>query len=390
MTLSFENRTRIQSIDIVRGFIMVLMALDHTRDFFYDLSVQPLDLNSTYPALFLTRWVTHYCAPIFVFLAGTGAFLSLDRSGSKKATSLFLLTRGIWILFLEIAVINLSWTFDLSYEQMFLQVFWAIGWSMISLSVLIWLPFRLLAVIGLLIVLGHNLLDPVLPAQWGSNGWIWMAIHESGYVAFTDTRGLYFGYPILPWIGVMICGFVFGTIYKRPEAYRRKALLLLGLGSVLLFIVLRSTNWYGNEMPAQPYNTLWKNVLSFIDVQKYPPSLQFLLMTLGPCFIALALLEKTNNKISRIFQVYGKVPMFYYLLHVPLIHLIAIITAFSLGFDLAPFFSNMFFNKPDPAWGFSLGIVYVVWIAVVALLYYPCRWFMKVKATHKKWWLSYL
>lgn len=381
---------RIHAIDILRGFIMVIMALDHTRDFFSSLSYDPLDLTHTTPQMFLTRWVTHFCAPVFVFLAGTSAFLSLNKHRSKKTASLFLLKRGIWIIFLELVVINLSWTFDIHYTHLFVQVFWAIGWSMMFLAALIWLPVRWIAAIGLSLILFHNALDGIRPESFGSAGWLWMMLHEGGFASFGKTAGLFFAYPLIPWIGVMAAGYAFGTIYKKEAALRKRILLQTGLTCIIVFIVLRWTNVYGDEDLWVTYDTWWKTLLSFIDCTKYPPSLLYLLMTLGPAIIALAFLEKTNNKVSRFFTVYGKVPMFYYILHVPVIHGLAMIVAAVNGNNVSRFLQNLFFADPDPAWGFSLPVVYLVWIFVVLLLYVPCLWFMRVKARRKDWWLSYL
>ncbi|MFA6057097.1 MAG: heparan-alpha-glucosaminide N-acetyltransferase domain-containing protein [Taibaiella sp.] len=388
-TLSTHDK-RIHSIDILRGVIMVIMALDHTRDFFSSLSYDPLDLTQTTPQMFLTRWITHFCAPIFVFLAGTSAFLSLNKHGSKKTASLFLLKRGLWIIFLELVVINLSWTFDIHYMHLVAQVFWTIGWSMIFLAALIWLPIRWIAAIGLSMILFHNAFDGVAPENFGSAGWLWSMFHEGGFVAFGKTSGLFFAYPLIPWIGVMAVGYAFGTIYKKEAASRKKILLQIGLACIVLFIVLRWSNVYGNEGDWVTYEVWWKTVLSFINCTKYPPSFLYLLMTLGPGIIALAFLEKTNNKLSRFFTVYGKVPMFYYILHVPIIHGLAMIVAVFNGSNVSRFTQSLFFAAPDPTWGFSLPVIYMVWIFVVLLLYGPCLWFMKVKARRKDWWLSYL
>jgi uncharacterized membrane protein len=381
---------RIHSIDILRGFIMVIMALDHTRDFFSSLSYDPLDLAQTTPQMFLTRWITHFCAPIFVFLAGTSAFLSLAKRNSKKKASAFLLTRGLWIVFLELVVINLSWTFDIHYTHLFVQVFWAIGWSMIFLAALIWLPIKWVAAIGLSMILFHNAFDGVAPQNFGSAGWLWSMFHEGGFVPFGKTAGLFFAYPLIPWIGVMAVGYAFGTIYKKEAALRKKILLQIGLACIALFVVLRWSNAYGNDGDWVTYEVWWKTVLSFINCTKYPPSLLYLLMALGPGIIALAFLENTDNKVSRFFTVYGKVPMFYYLLHVPIIHGLAMIVAVFNGSNVSRFTQSLFFAAPDPTWGFSLPVIYMVWLFVVLLLYAPCLWFMRVKARRKDWWLSYL
>lgn len=381
---------RIQSIDILRGFIMVIMALDHVRDFFSSLTYDPLDLTQTTPQMFLTRWITHFCAPIFVFLAGTSAFLSFGKHGSKKKASLFLLKRGLWIIFLELVIINLSWTFDVYYTVLLVQVFWAIGWSMLFLSLLVWLPVRLIAAIGLAMILFHNALDGIRPESFGSAGWLWMMLHAGGFVPFSETSGLFFGYPLIPWVGVMAVGYAFGKIFKMESEVRRRLLLRIGLICVFLFIVLRFSNLYGNNGDWVTYEVWWKTVFSFVDCTKYPPSLLYLLMTIGPGIIALSFLENSSNKLSGFFMVYGKVPMFYYLLHVPIIHSLALLIAAMKGSDVSRFFHSLFLAKPDPSWGFDLPVVYLVWALVVVLLYYPCRWFMRLKERRKDWWLSYL
>jgi len=388
--ISPATNKRILSIDILRGIIMVIMALDHTRDFFASLMHDPLDLSTTTPQLFLTRWITHYCAPVFVFLAGTSAFLSSGKHGSKIAAAGFLLKRGLWIIFLDIAIINLSWSFDISYNGLFVQVFWAIGWSMIFLAAIQFLKLQYIAALGLSIILFHNLLDPLVPQDFGAGSWLWMVFHEGGYLPFSETAGVYFAYPLLPWIGVMAAGYAFGAIFKKESSVRKGMLLKIGLACIGIFIALRFSNIYGNKELWVAHEVWWKSLLSFLDCTKYPPSLLFLLMTLGPAFIALSLLENVDSKLSRFFMVYGKVPMFYYLLHVPLIHVLAIIVGMMNGHDPSRFFRQLFFNQQDATWGFSLPFVYFIWLLVVLLLYYPCRWFMRLKARRKDWWLSYL
>lgn len=381
---------RVLSIDILRGIIMVIMALDHTRDFFSLLSYDPLDLSQTSPQMFLTRWITHYCAPVFVFLAGTSAFLSLDKHGSKKAASRFLFKRGLWFIVLELLIINLSWSFDVTYSHLFVQVLWAIGWSMMFLSAIIWLPAKYIAAIGLSMILLHNVLDPVQPEDLGKADWLWMMLHAGGSVSFGPVSGFFFAYPLVPWLGVMATGYAMGKVFRMDSRRRKKILVGTGLTCILVFVVLRYSNIYGDPSPWQIYGTWWQTCLSFINCTKYPPSLLYVLMTLGPAFLALALLEHSGNKLSQLFTVYGRVPMFYYILHVPLIHTLAIIVAAAHGSNVSRFTQSLFFAQPDPTWGFGLPVVYLIWAAVVLLLYFPCRWFMRLKARRKDWWLSYL
>lgn len=389
-TLLPSGKPRIHSIDILRGIIMVIMALDHTRDFFSASNYDPLDLSQTTPQMFLTRWITHFCAPIFVFLAGTSAYLSLGKYASKGKAAGFLFKRGIWIIFLELVIINLSWTFDVHYQLLLVQVFWAIGWSMIFLSLLIRLPVRVIAIIGLSMILLHNTLDGIAPARFGQAGWLWMMLHQGGFVPFGEKTGLFFAYPLIPWLGVMATGYAFGTLFKKNSGTRKKLLFRIGITCITLFIVLRFSNLYGNNGDWVTYDVWWKTVLSFVDCTKYPPSLLFLLMTIGPGILSLSALERTQHTWSGFFTVFGRVPMFYYLLHVPVIHALAIGVAYFKGSNVSRFFHSLFFAAPDPTWGFDLPVVYLVWMLIVVILYFPCRWFMRLKATKKDWWLSYL
>jgi uncharacterized membrane protein len=372
---------RILSIDVLRGLIMVIMALDHVRDFYSNVQFNPLDLTQTSPQLFLTRWITHFCAPIFVFLSGTSAFLSLAKGKTKKQQSLFLLSRGLWLIFIELAVINLLWSFDITYSFLGVQVIWAIGWSMIFLAALIFLPTIYIAVIGLIIVFGHNAFDNF--HVQGSGKLFWMILHEQGPYPISKNWGFFVMYPIVPWIGVMALGYSFGTLFKLEVAQRTKWLLSIGTACIVLFITIRYTNMYGDKNLWVAQDSWWKTILSFIDCTKYPPSLLYLLMTLGPAMFLLVLFEKMSNPATRFVAVYGRVPFFYYLLHLIIIHGSAVIIAAMLGKTVV-----------DPlqtqTWGFGLVGVYTAWVIIIAALYLPCKWFMQVKARRKDWWLSYL
>jgi len=381
-------KQRILSIDILRGIIMVIMALDHVRDFFTGTTFDPLDLSQTSPQLFLTRWITHFCAPTFVFLAGTSAFLSAG-SKTKKQVSGGLLKRGLWLLLLELTVINFGWMFDPGFHVLFLQVIWAIGWSMIVLSALVYLKPLYIGLFGLLLIFGHNALDGIHADTLGQGKMIWQLLHEQAFERLNSYEMMFALYPLIPWIGVMAAGYVFGSVFKLEPAVRQVWLMRIGLACLALFVVLRFWNIYGDPFPWQVQPVWWKSVLAFVKCHKYPPSLLYLLMTLGVSILALAGLERANNKPSRIFIVYGRVPMFYYILHIYLIHAAQIITALLISYPVMPLLTHNT-DKLAVKWGFGLPGVYLIWFIVVVALYFPCRWFMRIKQTRKNWWLSYI
>jgi uncharacterized membrane protein len=375
---------RIVSVDVLRGLVMVIMALDHTRDFFSSVLFNPLDLTQTSPQLFLTRWITHFCAPIFVFLSGCSVFLSMQNGKSKSKAAGFLVKRGIWLIFVEIAIINLVFSFDPSYHFVGLQVIWAIGWSMLFLAAIIHLkPFHI-GLIGLIIIFGHNALDGIRPESFGRGKLFWMILHEQRFVPYGNGRLLGVFYPIIPWIGVMAAGYAFGWFFTLEAAKRRSWFLKIGLGCIAAFIIIRFTNLYGDASLWKEQGTWWKTALSFINCTKYPPSLLYLLMTIGPGILLLNLFEKVSNGFTKILSVYGYVPFFYYILHFFLIHLAAVFTSKAMDIEVGTIFN------PTPGWGFRLLIVYLVWILIVVSLYFPCKWFMGIKKTRKDWWLSYL
>ena len=375
---------RIISIDVLRGLVMIIMALDHTRDFFTNVTYDPLDLTQTSPQLFLTRWITHYCAPIFVFLAGCSVFLSIRKGKTKNEAARFLLTRGLWLIIVELVIVNFAFSFDIGYHFLGVQVIWAIGWSMIFLAALIYIKPLYAGIIGLLIVFSHNLLDGIRAESFGNAKLLWMFLHEQGFISYAKDRGLGVLYPIIPWIGVMASGYAFGWFFTIEQERRRNYFLKIGWSCITLFIIVRYSNIYGDLRQWQHQDTWWKSVLSFINCQKYPPSLLYLLMTIGPGILLLNLFEKYSNRITQVFSVYGSVPFFYYILHFFIIHLSAVIVAKIIGVNGG----NLF--NPDPAWGFGLPIVYLIWLLVVASLYYACKWFMGIKKRRNDWWLSYL
>jgi len=402
MNQTTVSRNRIQSIDILRGIVMVIMALDHVRDFFYRTNVtggasvatSPTDLATTTPALFFTRWITHFCAPIFVFLAGTSIFLMSQKKSTKELSG-FLLKRGLWLMIVEIVLITFSWTFNPFYNAIILQVIWAIGASMIVMGLLIYLPPKILLIIGLIIVFGHNLLNYSWINKDIKGGWGADLLYFSNFSAYQLDKTHFFiiVYAFVPWTGLMLLGYYFGRLFKPDvdPAKRKRILLVLGFSLLALFLVLRSINNYGDPVPwsTQSRGGVF-TFLSFLNINKYPPSLDFLCVTIGMCLIALSALEGIQNKVTEFFRVYGRVPMFYYVLHLYLIHLIGVIVFFAEGFSTADIVqpNNPFFFRPSGI-GFGLPGVYAIWIIVVLILYPLCKKYDRYKSSHRQWWLSY-
>jgi uncharacterized membrane protein len=390
------KKSRFGSIDLLRGLVMIIMALDHTRDYFHAdaFLYDPLNLNKTSVALFLTRWITHFCAPIFVLLAGTSAFISGQRKTKKQLAS-FLVKRGLWLIFLELTVVNFSWFFNIHFTFILLAVIWTLGVCMICLALLIFLPRKLILIIGLILVCAHNLLDNTHFQEHDVNCFLWGILHDQKMFTIGHFNIL-MAYPIIPWIGVMALGYCLGGIYTNDydAKKRRDVLLSLGLGSIVLFVILRSINAYGNPVPWTNQSSFDFNLLSFINVTKYPPSLDYLLITEGFALIFLALTEKVSNGLSRFISVYGRVPMFYYLLHIYLIHLIALLAAVLTGHswtDMTSFTTWISYMQNLRGYGFNLGVVYLIWISVVIALYPLCKIYDRYKTSHRdKWWLSYL
>ena len=398
---------RIDSVDLLRGIVMVLMMLDHTRDFVHNAAREfdPTDLSRTNVALFFTRWITHYCAPTFVFLAGTSAYLQSARGKSKVDLSRFLVTRGLWLILLEITIVQFVVTFRPTiYFLGFLQVIWVIGVSMIVLAALIHLPKSAIAAFGLLMIALHNLLDGIHVNSWrgpgtaipGAAGKLWILLHQpfEGFPVFGDNSpGVAVIYPLVPWIGVMAAGYVFGVLYQFDAQQRRRLLLIIGGSATLLFIILRAINLYGDPSRWSQQKSFLFTVLSFVNTTKYPPSLLFLLMTLGPAILTLALFEmgSPGGPIRKFFVTFGRVPLFFYVLQWFTAHVISIVLHFAFGKPVSWLWqSPLNFGPPLPGIGFNLAVVYLSWIAGVLLLYPLCRWFAGVKARRKAWWLSYL
>jgi uncharacterized membrane protein len=391
------RRMRIDSVDLLRGAVMVLMLLDHTREYVHrdGLVFDPADLSRTTVVLFLTRWVTHFCAPAFVFLAGTGVALQLARGKSKREISRFLVTRGAWLIVLEFTLIRFVVTFDLDYAAFpgMLQVIWAIGVGMMVLAVLIHLRTRWIAAIGIAIVALHNLTDPMSVAPGavppGGADALWMVLHQPGFIQVFGVRLLVL-YPVLPWIGVLLCGYCLGQVYGWDAERRRRLLVRLGLGMVAAFLLLRAANLYGNPFPWSAQKNAAFTVLSFINTQKYPPSLQFVLMTLGPALLLAWVEGVRRGPIGRALVTFGRVPLFFYLLQWVVAHSMGLLLSLAAGKPTSHLFGMPGFTPPQPGAGFSLGVVYLCWIAGIALLYPLCRWFAAVKQRRDEWWLSYL
>ena len=413
-----RQNLRIDSIDLLRGIVMVVMMLDHTRDYVHNgaLSLNPLDLTQTTTLLFLTRWITHYCAPTFVFLAGTGAYLQFARGKSRSELSRFLISRGLWLIVLEFTIVRLVALYNI--DRSFLgmpQVIWVIGVSMIVLAALIHLPLKVIAGFGLAMIFLHNLLDkyqvggiaPGIPGP-GPGGKLWMVLHQQGlfHTAGANSPVVLVLYPLIPWVGVMAAGYAFGALYQKDVSTRRRMLLSIGGLAVVLFVIVRAIDVYGEPLKWALQKNVVFTVLSFLSTTKYPPSLLFLLMTLGPAILALALFESRNRsaepeesvsqsvlkRARHFFITFGRVPLFFYLLQWATAHTISILLHLAFGKPYSWLFETPveWFSSPHPGIGFNLAVVYSCWIAGVLLLYPLCKWFAGVKQRRRDWWLSYL
>jgi uncharacterized membrane protein len=388
-------KKRVESIDILRGIVMIIMALDHVRDFFHvgAFTGDPLDPATTTPMLYFTRWITHFCAPTFVFLAGTSAYLVGLRK-TKAELSSFLIKRGLWLILIEVVVITFALTFNPLYNTVMLQVIWAIGISMVFLGLAVRLPYGVIFAIGALIVLGHNILDYPEAARKQEVGFLWDLLHNGRFDIYTyaSNRVLIIAYAFIPWLGIMFMGYSAGKLFEPTvdTHKRQKTLVITGLGLIVLFVVLRLLNDYGNPFPWAPQQNGVATFMAFMRVQKYPPSLMYTCITIGPALIVLALLENVQNRFTGFVKVYGRVPFFYYVLHFYLIHILTVIAFFASGYgtkDIVP--PTGFLFRPVQ-FGYNLWVVYGVWAGIVLALYPLCRWYNKYKATHTQWWLSYV
>jgi uncharacterized membrane protein len=389
-----QQKVRLESIDLLRGLLMLLMAIDHARDFFTSVSgFDPTDSLQSWPALFATRWVTHLCAPGFIALAGASVYLQKQRGKSNGAITRLLITRGLWLILLEVTIVSYGWSFALGPA---LQVIWAIGISMIFLALVHRLPVVMVGLIGAVIVVTHNLFDSVRAASFGSAAIVWQLLHQQGPI-FAHGRMVGFVlYPLVPWIGVICLGYAFGSIAVMTPARRQRIAVSTGISFLAVFTLLRVFHGYGDRIPFQVQPTPIRTLMSLFQVAKYPPSLHYLLSTLGIVLLLYTLfdLAATRGWLPRlrgVIETYGRVPFFYYVLHIYLIHLGALLLSAEEGLDwrhwLIP--GAVFFDHL-PGWGFNLGGVYLAWFLAVALLYFPCLWFSRLKARRRDWWLSYL
>ncbi|MEO5595244.1 MAG: heparan-alpha-glucosaminide N-acetyltransferase domain-containing protein [Chitinophagaceae bacterium] len=389
------TKSRIQSIDLLRGIIMVIMALDHTRDYFHStaLTEDPTNLATTTTLLFFTRWITHLCAPTFVLLSGVSAWLQHGRKTTSEL-SRFLVTRGLWLVLVDLIVVTFGTTADIHFDFFVIQTLWAIGISMFILGLMIHLPFKVILVTGLLIVLGHNAIDFAERNYRGDVPVWWHFLHKQGDVNLGMGHHLFIFYPFLPWAGLMMMGYCLGKIFTLyPEPQRNKILLRIGIGLLLFFTLLRFVNLYGDPAPWSPQKNSWFTFLSFINITKYPPSLLYLCVTIGPGLIFLSLVKKTSSRLAKIFIVYGRVPMFFYLLHFYLLSGLHVADFLARGHSLQQGMKTI----PGELWkfvvygeGYSIAVVYAIWMAVVAGLYPLCKWYDTYKTSHpEKKWLSY-
>ena len=385
------TKNRVLSIDILRGLVMILMVLDHVRDFWSFTSFSPEDLSQTYTALFYSRWITHFCAPVFVFLSGVSAYLHMTaKTMEKRDFSKFLISRGLWLILVEITWVSFAWQLW-TYNSFYLQVIWTIGISMICLGGLIHLSKKSILIISLIMIFGHNFLDGIDPEIFGNFSWLWNILHNQTYVMTPSLpiRGFLTGYPCIPWIGVMALGYVMGQVFTQPMEQRHKNLFKIGFGSVALFVVLRYMNVYGDT-------TDWSvqergfgfTIMSFFNTEKYPPSLLFLLMTLGPSLLLMPLMDRMSGRVASFLQIYGKAPFFFYVLHLPLVH----ISSYILYYLFYQGDGSSFRSHASWASSYEPSMLrwYLMTVFFVLLFYNPCKWFGEYRQTHKHWWLSYI
>ena len=393
MTEKMILKTRVQSIDMLRGIVMIIMALDHSRDFIHygpTIDQDPLNLATTSPILFMTRWITHFCAPVFVFLSGTSIFLYSSKGKTKNEVAFFLFTRGLFLMLAQIFIMAPLW--DATLSHILLQVIWAIGLCMVLLSVLQYLPYKFLLVLGLIIIFSHNLLDSITIETPFWRSFLWAVVHEEHEFQINNNLLVIVGYPFLPWLGLMISGYCIGKLYlPGTDAKARKKLLqTIGIASIILFISIRCIGMYGDLNPWQHQPSWLYTFFDFVDTTKYPPSLLYILMTIGPALIVLPYLETIgDHSIWKKIIIFGRVPFFYYMLHVALIHAISLLILFASGYS----WNELNFRREGAlpyGSGHSLWLVYLVWIVAIIILYFPCVWYSNYKATHKHWWLSYI
>jgi|WetSurSiteA1Bulk_404760.scaffolds.fasta_scaffold04532_4 uncharacterized membrane protein len=390
----YADLKRIESIDFVRGLVMIVMALDHTRDFMHisSLTQDPLNLATTTPFLFFTRWVTHFCAPVFVFLSGTSAYLSVRKRANLVKSRNFLITRGIWLVIMEFTVVNFALWFDLNFRIILFQVIAAIGISFIILSFLIKLRPVIIGITGLVIIFGHNLVSLIPFGDGSIIKLILSPLFDFNLYQISPHFTFVIAYPLIPWLGIMLAGFAAGRLLELPDKRRKKILLIIASSALLVFVFLRLSNFYGDQAPWSIQKNIILTILSFVNVSKYPPSLLFTLMTLGVMFLVLSIFDGVKNRSTEIIKVFGRVPFFYYLIHLYLIHLLMLLIMFLQGYhwsDLS--FEPFQFGRAGAGSGIGLTAVYLVWLSLITLLYPLCKWYSDYKLAHKgKYFLRYL
>lgn len=385
---------RVASIDIVRGVVIIIMALDHVRDLIHTASItqSATDLTTTSPILFFTRWVTHLCAPIFVFLAGTSAFISFDSKNNILQTKRHLLKRGVWLILIEFTVVNFAIFFDVGFNTLLFEVIASIGMGFIILSLLLKLSPKQLGIIGLIIICCHNLVPFIPFAENSILKKVLLPLFSPTAMPLFSEKVFVMGYPPIPWLGIMLIGFACGNYFKMAAVERNSIFMKIGWGAIALFIALRLLNVYGDPSQWTAQKNALFTFLSFMNVTKYPPSLMFCLITLGIMFLLLSVTDNFPERVRKIASVYGKVPLFYFVVHFYLIHLITLTVLFMQGFNWSQFeFATGTFGRPKGIEsGLLLWQVYLLWIFVVALLYKPCLWFGQFKQKNKFWWLRYI
>lgn len=387
VTTQTAARVRLDSVDLLRGLVMVIMALDHARDFFGASGLNPRDVAE--PALFLTRWVTHFCAPVFILLAGLSAHLYGARGRSTGEVSRFLLTRGFWLILIEFTVVRFGWTFGLKPDVFVMQVIFVLGAAMVVLAGLIHLPRWAIAAIGIGMITGHNLLDGVRAEDLGAAGWMWAILHQPKPLQTPVGFYVFPLYSFIPWVGVMAAGYALGPVFALKSSLRVGLLMGLGAAVTAGFVLIRAANFYGDPAPWSVQPTVSATILSFLNCEKYPPSLLYLMMTLGPGLMLLAAFEGVRGRFATIIVTFGRVPLFYYVAHLYLIHVLAVVFALITLGDASWQFGGPLRQKP-PGFGLDLPGIYAVWVFVVAALYPACRWFAALKQRRTDWWLSYL
>ncbi len=394
LTILFQAMKRVETIDFTRGLVMIIMALDHVRDLMHttSLSQNPVDLTTTTAGIFLTRWITHLCAPTFVFLSGTSAFISLKNNTDISAGRKFLVRRGLWLILLEFTLINFALWADIHFRILVFQVIAAIGAGLIIISFLLKLSSRTIGIIGLVIIFGHNLLGNVTFKENPVLKVIWSFLFRLDVLTVTPNFTFAILYPIIPWLGIMLAGYGCGQLFLLEDKQRKKTLFFIGICLLAFFTILRLSNFYGDPSPWSVQKNPVFTFLSFINISKYPPSLLYSVITLGFAFLFLALADGVKNGFTRFISVYGKVPLFYYLLHWYLIHSLMFIMVFFQGFtwkDLP--FGPFMFGRPVNGSGVELPYVYLIWAFVVLSIYPLCAWYSRYKSAHREMkWLRYL